>query len=151
MPNTLRHWRLAAGVALVAAGIATALVAGAASTHSAAPATHGGLVRAASSATQVSARTSGTASTRTAGPVTGNGNFDGESPAVSSLPVVHFPSVTTITARENETLRPQAPSTAKDTVVQKAKGGAGAISAPIANFDGICLPFSTAPCDQASN
>jgi hypothetical protein len=151
MPNTLRHWRLAAGIAIVAAGSATALVAGAASTQSAAPATRGGLVRAGSSGTQVSARTSGTATTRAAGPVVGTGNFDGESPAVSSLPVIHFPSVTTITARENETLRPQATSTAKDPVVQKAKGGAGAISAPIANFDGMCLPFSTIPCDQPSN
>src|SRR3954453_4835848 len=150
MPDTLRHWRLAAGIAIVAAGIATALVAGAAS-QSAAPAARGGLVRAGSSGTQVSARTAGTTAARAAGPVVGTGNFDGESPAVSSLPVIHFPSVTTITARENETLRPQTTSTAKDPVVQKAKGGAGSLSPPIANFDGMCLPFSTIPCDQPSN
>src|SRR5436190_14870412 len=121
MPKVLRQWRLAAGVAIVAAGIVAALVTGAASTPSAAPVTRGGLVRAASSGTQVSARPSGTTSTRAAGPVVGTGNFDGESPDVSSLPVVDFPPVTTITARENEALRRQSASTAKDTVVQKAK------------------------------
>jgi len=39
-------------------------------------------------------------------------------------------------------------SNAKDTVVQKKKG-TGSISAPIANFDGICLPFGP-PCAEGS-
>ena len=49
-----------------------------------------------------------------------------------------------------ESLKPgNAPPGAKDPVVQKAKGS-GPISAPIQNFDGICLPFGAAvrPAEQ---
>jgi hypothetical protein len=83
------------------------------------------------------------------GPTVGQGAFDGESPAVSSLPVLPVPPLTTITARDNESLHPNTqPSGVKDPVVQSKKGG-GPISAPLQNFDGMCLPDGT--CGQWSN
>src|SRR5438094_2312774 len=99
-----------------------------------------------------SASTGSTASSTTApsfGPHTGGGTFNGTSPAVNDLPVLPTAPITSVTARDNENLHPNATtSDAKDPVVQNKKG-TGAISDPIANFDGICLPFGP-PCDQAS-
>jgi hypothetical protein len=88
------------------------------------------------------------ATTASVGPNIGQGTFDGESPAVSSLPVLPVPPLTTLVARDNESLHPNAqPSGAKDPVVQSKKG-TGPISAPLQSFDGMCLPDST--CDQRS-
>ena len=113
-----------------------------------AQAARAGIARASSSAS-----TGLTASSTTApsfGPHTGGGTFNGTSPAVSDLPVLPTVPITSVTARDNENLHPNATtSDAKDPVVQKKKG-TGAISDPIANFDGICLPFGP-PCDQASS
>ena len=87
----------------------------------------------------------------TLGPHVGTGTFQGESPVVADLPVVQAPIVTQIHARDSENLGAASgsASNAKDPVVQKKKG-TGSISAPIANFDGICLPFGP-PCDEASS
>jgi hypothetical protein len=91
------------------------------------------------------------AATGSFGPNVLDGKFDGESPAVISLPVVPAPPATSIKPRDNESLQPPSQGTnAKDPVVQKKKG-TGPISAPIQNFDGICLPFSDEPCAQGSN
>jgi len=58
--------------------------------------------------------------------------------------------VTKLNARDNEHLVAAKGSTnAKDPVIQK-KRGVGPLSAPIANFNGICLPFG-APCGEASS
>src|SRR5205814_3477485 len=84
------------------------------------------------------------------GPNVVNGRLDGVSPLVSSLPVIRALPVTSVTARDNEELQPAGQSNAKDPVIQKKKG-TGPISAPIQNFEGICLPFSHEPCTQASN
>jgi len=150
MPSKLlRHRRPAVALGLVAGAVATAVVAGAASKHAAPSATRA-LVRAGSSATQARA-VQATGSVGTFGPNVGTGVFDGESPAVSDLPVIRFPSVTSVKVRDSEVLQSQtAPSSATDPVVQKTKGS-GPISAPIANFDGACLPFATIPCDQPSD
>src|SRR3954447_21358188 len=87
--------------------------------------------------------------TSTAGPQVINGQFQGTSPDVSSLPVLPVPH-SPIQARQIESLKPgNAPPGAKDPVVQKAKG-TGPISGPIQNFDGICLPFG-APCALPSS
>jgi len=107
-----------------------------------------GIARA--SATGVSSSVAATgAAAPTAGPQVIDGNFQGESPAVASLPVL--PVVQSpIHAREIESLRPAAAqSGAKDPVVQ-GKKGAGPISGPIQNFDGICLPFGE-PCALPSS
>jgi hypothetical protein len=77
-----------------------------------------------------------------------NGIYQGVSPAVSSLPLLP-PSVGPIKAREIESLHTSGSSNAKDPVVQHKKGS-GPISAPLQNFDGICLPFGP-PCDQGSS
>jgi hypothetical protein len=115
------------------------------------PATAGaGLVRAGSSATAGASTSLTTTASTSFGPNVGNGAFNGTSPAVSELPVLPVSPVTTLRTRDNENLHPSATqSNAKDPVVQKNKG-TGAISNPIANFDGICLPFGP-PCDQASS
>jgi hypothetical protein len=108
-----------------------------------------GVVRAGSSAT-VGASTSSTTTSTSFGPNVGNGVFNGTSPAVSDLPVLPVAPPTSIRARDNENLHPNTTqSNAMDPVVQKNKG-TGAISDPISNFDGICLPFGP-PCDQASS
>jgi hypothetical protein len=107
-----------------------------------------GLARAASSGTSVSSLGSATVS-GTFGPHVSQGLYQGVSPDVSSLPVLPvLPGP--LHTRDNESLRPggAAPGT-KDPVVQKKKG-AGPISAPIQNFDGICLPFGP-PCAQQSS
>jgi hypothetical protein len=108
-----------------------------------------GVVRAGSSAT-AGASTSSTTTSTSFGPNVGNGVFNGTSPAVSDLPVLPVAPPTSISARDNENLHPNTTqSNAMDPVVQKNKG-TGAISDPISNFDGICLPFGP-PCDQASS
>jgi hypothetical protein len=83
------------------------------------------------------------------GPHVSNGIFQGTSPEVSSLPVLPV-TPGQLHSREIESLKPQqsAPG-AKDPVVQ-GKKGSGPISAPIQNFDGICLPFGE-PCDLKSS
>jgi hypothetical protein len=110
-----------------------------------------GIARAAASGSSGSLATGAVntkATAATSGPTVINGIYQGESPAVSSLPVL--PVNTAIPkAKEIESLQPAAPSNAKDPVVQHKKG-TGPISAPIQNFDGICLPFGP-PCAQASN
>src|SRR5436190_15743211 len=114
-----------------------------------AQASRAGIARAGSSASS-SSTASSTATAPSFGPHTGGGTFNGTSPAVSDLPVLPTVPITWVTARDNENLHPNATtSDAKDPVVQKKKG-TGAISDPIANFDGICLPFGP-PCDQASS
>jgi hypothetical protein len=90
------------------------------------------------------------AANATLGPHVGTGRFQGVSPAVASLPVVKAPIVTSLNTRDNEHLVAQSgTSSAKDPVIQK-KRGTGPISAPIANFDGICLPAG-APCAEGSS
>jgi hypothetical protein len=96
------------------------------------------------------ARTTRAATNTSFGPNVVDGRFDGVSPAVSSLPVRVAVPTTTVTARDNEELQPGAATNAKDPVVQKKKG-TGPLSAPLQNFDGICLPFGDRPCEQASN
>jgi hypothetical protein len=143
--------RLLIVAALVAVLVGIARVSGGASSDQAGVVSHtsAGIVRSGSSAT-AGGSGSVTASATSFGPNVGNGIYDGESPAVSDLPVLPVPAPTSITARDNENLHPSAyASTAKDPLVQKTKG-TGPISDPIANFDGICLPFGP-PCDQASS
>jgi hypothetical protein len=107
-----------------------------------------GIARASSTGASVTAGTAA-ASTGTAGPQVINGQFQGTSPEVSSLPVLPVPQ-SPIQARQIESLKPgNAPPGAKDPVVQKAKGS-GPISGPIQNFDGICLPFGP-PCALPSS
>ena len=93
--------------------------------------------------------TSSTTTDTSFGPHVIQGTFDGESPAVSSLPVLPVPQ-SPLHALPIESLTP-ASSTARpqDPVVQKTKG-AGPISGPIQNFDGICLPFGP-PCSLPSS
>ena len=107
-----------------------------------------GLVRASNSGTLQSSLASATIS-GTFGPHVSQGLYQGVSPDVSSLPVLPV-LAGPLHTRDNESLRPggAAPGT-KDPVVQKKKG-AGPISAPIQNFDGICLPFGP-PCAQQSS
>ena len=107
-----------------------------------------GLVRATSSGTPQSSLASAGIS-GTFGPHVSQGLYQGVSPDVSSLPVLPV-SAGPLHTRDNESLRPgAAPPGTKDPVVQKKKGS-GPISAPIQNFDGICLPFGP-PCAQASS
>ncbi|OLB24360.1 MAG: hypothetical protein AUH17_04360 [Actinobacteria bacterium 13_2_20CM_68_14] len=143
--------RLLIVAALVGVLVGIARVSGGASSNQAGLVSHpsAGIARSGSSATAAGSGTV-TASATSFGPNVGNGIYDGESPAVSDLPVLPVPAPTSIIARDNENLHPSAfASTAKDPVVQKSKG-TGPISDPIANFDGICLPFGP-PCDQASS
>ena len=108
-----------------------------------------GIARAGSSATASAATATATATATSFGPNVGNGIYNGQSSAVTDLPVLPVPAPTSITARDNENLHPTTTtSSAKDPVVQKSKG-TGPISSPISNFDGVCLPFGP-PCDQAS-
>jgi hypothetical protein len=108
-----------------------------------------GLARASSSGTGDSALASSASTGGSFGPNVSTGLYQGVSPAVSSLPVLPV-TPGQLRARDVETLgRSGSPSGAKDPVVQKKKGN-GPISAPIQNFDGICLPFGP-PCDQASS
>jgi hypothetical protein len=110
-----------------------------------------GVVREGSSAERArETRTAAQASTATLGPHVGTGTFLGVSVAVADLPVVPAPVVTTVNARDSEHLTAAKGSTdAKDPVIQKKKG-AGPLSAPLASFDGICLPFGP-PCAEGSS
>src|SRR2546422_8804877 len=96
------RWRLVVGGTLLIASVVAALVAGAGSAvRSSSPSA--GIVRASSSG--VVQRGTYTA-VRSFGPNVGNGVFDGESPAVSDLPVLPVAPVTQIVPRENESVRP---------------------------------------------
>jgi hypothetical protein len=111
-----------------------------------------GVSRAGSSAQRAGTGALATAVGRSAafGPTVGTGEFQGVSTPVADLPVVRAPIVTTLNPRDNEHLgAARGSSNAKDPVIQK-KRGTGPLSAPIANFDGICLPFG-APCAEASS
>ena len=111
-----------------------------------------GVPREGSSAERARERAQATTAGQSAslGPTVGTGEFQGVSTAVADLPVVVAPVVTTLNARDNEHLvAATGSSNAKDPVIQK-KRGTGPLSAPIANFDGICLPFG-APCAEASS
>jgi hypothetical protein len=111
-----------------------------------------GIERATPSGEQARERAaSTTARTASLGPNVGTGKFIGVSTAVAALPVTVPPVLTQVNARDNENLGAASGSSsnAKDPVVQK-KRGTGPLSAPIANFDGICLPFGP-PCGEASS
>jgi hypothetical protein len=146
-----RSTRLAALVFVLAlAGAALGL------TASRGPAREGGeqalgIAREGSSAERArEAQTSATAPAATLGPHVGTGEFQGASPPVADLPVVQAPLVTTVNARDSEHLTAAKGSTnVKDPVIQKKKGS-GPLSAPLASFDGICLPFGP-PCAEASS
>jgi hypothetical protein len=152
-----KGWRSALLLLVIGAAIA-ALLFGATSRHQA----NGGrveanqasgLVREGSSAEQSRERTQAvrTAANATLGPHVGSGEFQGVSAAVADLPVVVAPVVTTLNARDAEHLvAQQGSSNAKDPVIQK-KRGTGPLSAPTANFDGICLPFGDKSCAEASS
>src|SRR6266516_712732 len=102
--------------ALVAVLVGIARVSGGASSNQAGVVSHtsAGIVRVGSCATAAGSGTV-TASATSFGPNVGNGIYDGESPAVSDLPVLPVPAPPSITARDNENLHPSAyASTAKD-------------------------------------
>jgi hypothetical protein len=148
-----KGWRSALVLLVLGAAIA-ALVFGATSRHEAKGErveADQGIVRESSSAEQSRerARAATSSAQATLGPHVGTGDFQGVA-TVSDLPVVQAPVVTTLNARDNEHLvAQQGSSNAKDPVIQK-KRGTKPLSAPIANFDGICLPFG-APCAEASS
>jgi hypothetical protein len=110
-----------------------------------------GIAREGSSAERArEARTAAAAPAATLGPHVGTGEFQGASPPVVDLPVVQAPLVTSVNARDSEHLTAAKGSTnAKDPVIQKKKG-TGPLSAPLASFDGICLPFGP-PCAEGSS
>jgi len=132
---------------------ASALAIGASPRHHEAEPSIVGVEREGSSAEQARERkqAAADAAPATLGPHVGTGTFLGESPAVSDLPVVVAPLVTTLNARDAENLAAAKGSStnAKDPVIQK-KRGSGPLSAPLTSFDGICLPFGP-PCDEASS
>jgi hypothetical protein len=142
-----RRVLVVASLPLAIAAVVVAVAGGAGTRTSPSGASHGiARASAVNGPTQLAA--SGSTSP-TAGPQVIEGNFQGESPAVSSLPVL--PVVKgPIHTREIEALRPApAQQNAKDPVVQGKKGTAP-ISGPIQNFDGICLPFGE-PCSLPSS
>ena len=109
-----------------------------------------GVERAGSSAERTRERSTAIATASTLGPHVGTGEFQGVSVAVADLPVVQAPLVTTVNARDNENLSAATgSSSANDPVIQKKKG-TGPLSAPLASFDGMCLPFGP-PCAEASS
>lgn len=92
----------------------------------------------------------GAVATNGLGPHVGTGTFLGLSRAVADLPITVPPVVTQLNPRDQEHLgAAKGSSNAKDPVVQK-KRGSGPLSAPLASFDGICLPFGP-PCGEASS
>ena len=137
---------LVASLPVVLAGAVLALTGGAGS-GTAARGAHVGLVRAGNTAAGGSAVRS--LDTRLSyGPNVIDGTFYGESPPVRSLPVL--PVVPgPLHAIPNESIQPAGNSNAQDPVVQHHKG-TGPLSAPIQNFDGICLPFGP-PCAEPSS
>ena len=138
-----KAWRTAAVIVVI--GIAAAAIGLTAASKQ--EASRGGIAREGSSAEQAreQARASHAGTAATLGPKVGVGTFQGVSAPVSSLPVVVAPVVTKLNERDNEHLvAAKGSSNAKDPVIQK-KRGVGPLSAPIANFNGICSPFG-APC-----
>src|SRR5919199_6393178 len=133
-------------VALVLAALAGATIAlagGGTAGKRAAP----GLVRASGSGTAAGSSLASGGATSSFGPNVIDGIFRGESPPVSQLPIL--PVVPgPLHTRDNESLQ-SGGSNAQDPVVQHRKG-TGPLSAPIQNFDGICLPFGP-PCNEASS
>ena len=144
-----RRTVIVAALPVVLAAVVVALAGGSGAGTTGKDATRAyGIARASSTGASVTAGTA-VASTGTAGPQVINGQFQGTSPEVSSLPVLPVPH-SPIQARQIESLKPgNAPPGARDPVVQKAKG-TGPISGPIQNFDGICLPFGP-PCALPSS
>src|SRR5438094_3430137 len=137
-----RRTIIVASVSAALAGAALALAGGGTAVQGAGH----GLARADSSGTAVSSLASGPA-TSTFGPTVIDGIYQGESPPVSQLPILPV-TPGPLHTRDNESL--QSGSTdAQDPVVQHHKG-TGPLSAPIQNFDGICLPFGP-PCAQPSS
>jgi hypothetical protein len=140
-----RRTGIVVSLPVVLAGIVLAATAGSAGT----PAREAGvgIVRAGSSAASGTAVSAGN-SAASFGPNVIDGAFQGESPAVSTLPILPvIPGP--LHTRDNESLQAGGNTGAHDPVVQHQKGN-GPISAPIQNFDGICLPFGP-PCGQASS
>jgi hypothetical protein len=130
---------------VVLAGIVLAATAGSAGT----PAREAGvgIVRAANSVPSGASAPAANRST-SFGPNVIDGEFLGESPAVATLPILPvIPGP--LHTRDNESLQMGGNTDAHDPVVQHQKG-TGPISAPIQNFDGICLPFGP-PCAQPSS
>jgi hypothetical protein len=145
-----KAWRTV--VVIVGIGLAAAAIGLTASSRQEASRGQVGIAREGSSAERAreQARSSDAVAAPSLGPKVGAGEFQGVSAAVSSLPVVVAPVVTTLNTRDNEHLvAAKGSSNAKDPVIQK-KRGAGPLSAPIASFDGICLPFGP-PCAEASS
>jgi hypothetical protein len=105
-----------------------------------------GIARASSAGTTSYAAAAAT--TPTFGPHVVAGAFQGTSAPVSSLPVLPVPQAP-LRARPIESLAPVNRPDAHDPVVQSRKG-TGALSGPIQNFDGICLPFGD-PCALPSS
>jgi hypothetical protein len=145
-----KAWRTV--VVIVGIGLAAAAIGLTASSRQEASRGQVGIAREGSSAERAreQARSSDAVAAPSLGPKVGAGEFQGVSAAVSSLPVVVAPVVTTLNARDNEHLvAAKGSSNAKDPVIQK-KRGSGPLSAPIESFDGICLPFGP-PCAEASS
>ena len=140
-----RRTGIVVSLPVVLAGIVLAATAGSAGTP--ARGTGAGIVRAGSSVSNGTAVSAGNTSA-SFGPNVVNGVFQGESPAVSTLPVLPvIPGP--LHTRDNESLQAGGNTNAHDPVVQHRKG-TGPISAPIQSFDGICLPFGP-PCGQPSS
>src|SRR3954464_12023573 len=128
---------------------AVSALAGGSGSGPSAQAAGAGFVRAANSGSTATAVSSTrTHAAATFGPNVINGIYQGESPAVSGLPILPvIPGP--LHTRDNESLHAGGSSNAHDPVVQHRKGS-GPISAPIQSFDGICLPFGP-PCAQPSS
>ena len=140
-----RRTGIVVSLPVVLAGIVLAATAGSAGTP--ARGTGAGIVRAGSSVANGTGVSAGNTSA-SFGPNVVNGVFQGESPAVSTLPVLPvIPGP--LHTRDNESLQAGGNTNAHDPVVQHRKG-TGPISAPIQSFDGICLPFGP-PCGQPSS
>jgi len=140
-----RRTGIVVSLPVVLAGIVLAATAGSAGTP--ARGTGAGIVRAGSSVSNGTGVSAGNTSA-SFGPNVVNGVFQGESPAVSTLPVLPvIPGP--LHTRDNESLQAGGNTNAHDPVVQHRKG-TGPISAPIQSFDGICLPFGP-PCGQPSS
>jgi hypothetical protein len=134
-------------VALVLAALAGATLAIAGGGTAGKRAAHG-LVRASSSGTAAGSSFASASATSSFGPNVIDGIYEGESPPVSGLPIL--PVVPgPLHTRDNESLQAGGSTNAQDPVVQHHKG-TGPISAPMQNFDGICLPFGP-PCAQPSS
>src|SRR5438034_5918605 len=138
-----RRTIIAASLSAVLVGVTFALAGGGTAGRGA---SHG-LVRGGNSAT-VGSSFASAAATSSFGPNVIDGIYQGESPAVSGLPVLPV-TPGPLHTRDNESLQSGGSTNAHDPVVQHRKGS-GPISAPIQNFDGICLPFGP-PCAQPSS